>query len=139
MKKILLITTTLLLLSTSQLGAAEHESCDDNHTDGHKHSHGIHKKIDDLDKRKTVYKKSLDKDKLIQIAKAKLESLVINKKISKTWLDAYDPVITRTKYKFVNDYMVIFHNPKIKSKTHRNLYIFVDAYGDIKGANYTGR
>ena len=139
MKKILLITSTLLLLNISQLSASEHESCDDNHTDAHKHSHGIHKKIDDLDKRKTVRKKSLEKEQLVSIAKEKLESLVINKKISKTWLDAYDPVITRTKYKFVNDYMVIFHNPKIKSKKHKNLYIFVNAYGDVKGVNYSGR
>ena len=139
MKKILLITLTLLLLNVSQLSATEHESCDDNQTDGHKHSHGIHKKIDDLDKRKTVRKKSLDKEHLLVIAKEKLEMLVLNKKISKTWLDAYDPIITRTKYKFVNDWMVVFHNPKIKKKKYKNLYIFVDAYGDIKGVNYSGK
>jgi len=139
MKKILLITLTLLLLNVSQLSATEHDSCDNNQTDGHKHSHGIHKKIDDLDKRKIVRKKSLDKEHLLAIAQDKLITLVAQKKISKSWLNAYAPVITRTKYKFVNDYMVIFHNPKIKKEKYKNLYIFVNAYGDIQGVNYSGR
>lgn len=129
MKNILIIISTLLLINVSLLSAI----------DEHKHSHGIYEKIDSLDKRKTVHKKSLDKEHLLAIAKEKLEQLVIQKKISKTWLDAYEPVITRTKYKFVNDWMVIFHNAKIKSKKHKNLYIFVGAYGDIQGVNYTGR
>ena len=139
MKKKFLIIATLSLLNISQLSAAEHESCDDNHTDEHRHSHGIYKKIDELDKRKTVRKKYLDKEHLVKIAKEKLQQLVKGKKISKSWLDAYNPVITRTKYKFVNDYMVVFHNPKIQKKRYKNLYIFVDAYGDVKGANYSGR
>ena len=139
MKKILLTIITLALLNISSLYAEEHKNCDDKQTDGHKHSHGIYQKIDELDKRKTVRKKSLDKEHLVSIAKEKLQSLIADKKISKTYLDAYDPVITRTKYKFVNDWMVVFHNPKIKKKKYQNLYIFVDAYGEVKGVNYSGR
>jgi len=135
MKTLLLFLITISLM----LNASEHESCDDNHTEGHKHSHGIYKKIDDLDKRKTVRKKPLAEEELVRIAKHKLQTLVEEKKISKTWRQAYEPVITRTKYKFVNDYMIVFHNPKIKKKKYRNLYIFVNAYGDVKGANYSGK
>jgi len=131
MKKNIFIIALVLAVSAFSVEASEHEA--------HKHSHGIYEKIDNLEKRKTVIKKSLDKKQLLEIAKQKVHSLVVEKKISKSWLDVSEPVITRTKYKFVNDYMVVFHNPKIKKKKYKNLYIFVNSYGDVQGANYSGR
>jgi hypothetical protein len=38
-----------------------------------------------------------------------------------------------------NDWVVSFYNPKIKKKSKQMLYIFVSAYGEVVGVNYTGK
>jgi len=132
MKYFYIMLSIFSVLNISPLSAFEH-------THKHKHSYGIYKTIDELDKRKIVRKKSLDKQQLVVIAKEKVKMLVKDKKISQSWLNISSPEISKTKYTRINDYKVVFHNSKIKKKKYQNLYIFVNKFGEVQGANYSGK
>ena len=80
--------------------------------------------------------KKLNKTAISKIAKAEVKRLSMKKKISKSW--NLIPILT-VKKSASNDWLVTFNNSKIKKKSKQNLYIFVDVYGHIQGANYTGR
>ena len=139
MKKLLIVVVVVFFSYISSLNASVREDEAHHNTHGHKHSYGIYKQIDDLKTRKVVEKKVLKKERILEIAKAKLAQLIKDKKISKSYKSVKKPVMADTKVRFVHDYMVVFHNPKIKKKKYQTLYIFVDEYGEVKGVNYTGK
>ena len=80
--------------------------------------------------------KKLNKTAVSKIAKAEVKRLSMRKKISKSW--SLVPILT-IKKSASNDWLVTFNNSKIKKKSKQNLYIFVDVYGHIQGANHIGR
>ena len=69
-------------------------------------------------------------------SKEEVKRLTLEKKIPKSWKSI---PISKIKKSNSNDWLVVFNNLKIKDKSKQNLYIFVDLYGHIKGANYTGQ
>ncbi len=93
-----------------------------NHDNGHKHS-----------------QKELSKDLAQKEAYKKVQELVGIKKIDKSWLKA--PLLDAKKKKF-NDHLewvVSYKNENIKDTKKQILYVFVNMYGKITGANYTGK
>lgn len=82
-----------------------------------------------------TYKK-LNKTSIIKIAKAEVKRLTMKKKIPKSWRSLPISKIHKSNN---DDWIVTFNNVKIKKRSKQNLYIFVDIYGQITGANYTGR
>ncbi len=132
MKKILLLIVLFISITSLDAGEYQHRVKDSK-------GHGVYEKIDALDQRKIVRKKKLTKEKLIKKARQELQRLVKNKKVSKTFLEVKDEKIQRTRYRLLNDWVVIYHNPKIKKTKYQNLHIFIGEFGDIKGANYSGK
>ena len=83
----------------------------------------------------STYKK-LNKTEISKIAKAEIKRLGMEKKIPKSWKST---PISKIEKSNTDDWMVTFNNLKIKDKSKRNLYVFVDIYGKVQGANYTGK
>ena len=79
--------------------------------------------------------KKLNKTAISKIAKAEIKRLTMKKKIPKSW--KFLPIFQMHKSNN-DDWIVTFNNLKIKSKSKQTLYIFVDIYGKIQGANYAG-
>jgi len=80
------------------------------------------------------------KSKDIQIiAKDEVKRLVIEKKIAKSWKSISVAKIGKNHQSYIDDWIVVFENPKIKKKSRRTLYIFISKIGNVKGANYTGK
>ena len=77
----------------------------------------------------------LNKSAITKIAKTEVKRLTMKKKIPKSWKSMPISKINKSNS---DDWIVTFHNLKIKNKSKQNLYIFVGIYGQIKGANYTG-
>ena len=95
---------------------------------GHSHSHGYEALKNEITKA-TVEKK----------AKQKVQELVLEKRIPKSWKSIPISKIGKTHYGDTNDWVVGFDNKKIKDKKKQTLYIFISVHGDITGANYTGK
>jgi len=77
----------------------------------------------------------LNKTSIIKIAKAEVKRLTMKKKLSKSW--RFTP-ISKINKSNSNDWIVVFNNLKIKTKSKQNLYVFIGIYGKIKGTNYIG-
>lgn len=127
--------TTLYAESTYEHSPEEHSS-----HKGHDHSQKednnescSHSQRFDKFKKNEVSKETIEK-----AAKQKVESLVAEKKIHKSWGSVPISKIGKTHYGDTNDWVVGFDNMKIKNKNRRTLYIFVSVGGEIRGANYTG-
>ena len=127
MAKIIKATVITLALGFTMIYA---ESTHDNAHDTSKKEHK-HDRYDHL-------KNEVSKETVEKAAKKKVESLVAEKKIHKSWKSVPISKIGKTHYGDTNDWVVGFDNMKIKNKKRRTLYIFVNVRGEIRGANYTG-
>ncbi len=112
MKTLIKILITLVTLSFTILYASDSHSS---------HNQGI--------KSKSIQK----------IAKDEVKRLVLEKKIAKSWKSIPVTKIGKTHQSYIDDWIVVFENPKIKKKSRRTLYIFISKLGNVKGANYTGK
>lgn len=117
MKTLIKATVVTLALSITALYAGS----------GHGHSH-------DVSSKKEISKTSIQK-----IAKQEVKRLTLAKKIDNNWLFIPISKMKKTQYNYNNEWVVSFENSKIKDKTKQTLYIFVSVYGNITGANYTGK
>ncbi len=132
------ITALSLALSFTTLYADHahdehsHESHDHSHKEhtheGHGHSH-----------RYDAIKNEVSKAVVEKAANQKVQSLVSQKKIPKSWKSTPISKIGKTHYGDTNDWVVAFNNMKIKNKKKQTLYIFITVHGKIAGANYTGK
>ncbi len=138
-KKLIKATIATLILSSITIYAgSDHPHEGDNH-EGHDHSqkednhksHGHLHRYDDL-------KNEVSREAIEKTAIQKVQSLVLEKKISATWKDMPISKIGKTHYGDTNDWVVGFYNKRIKNKKRQTLYIFVSVRGEIRGANYTG-
>ncbi|MEN8147464.1 MAG: DUF6488 family protein [Campylobacterota bacterium] len=123
MKTLIKTTVTALALSFTTLYASGSHS----HDGGHGHSH-------DAPVQKEVSKTAIE-----EIAKQEVERLTWVKKIDKSWASMPISKMERTQYNYNNEWVVSFENAAIKDKTKQTLYIFVNVYGNLTGANYTGK
>ena len=128
---------TLVLGSEVTLDESKHEH--ENHsTEAHEHvkehkadAHGHEHLYQSL-------KNEVSKEEIEKAAKAKVQSLVAEKKIHKSWGLVPISKIGRTHYGDTDDWVVGFDNKRMKDKRKQTLYIFVNTRGEIRGANYTG-
>lgn len=118
MKKILKSTlfTSLLILGSTSLYASE------------SHSHGgvthTHEKINE--------------EKAINIATSMKNGLANKGTINESWESINYSKVEEKMFGKDEEYVVSFNNPELK-KEQQTLYIFVDLYGDVKAANYSGK
>ncbi len=59
-------------------------------------------------------------------------------KIDKSWADASLLEVKEKKFGKFTEWVVSFDNDKIKDKSERTLYMFLNLKGRVLGANYTG-
>jgi hypothetical protein len=118
MKKLIKATVVTLALSLTTLYASG------SHNDGHGHSHA-QKEVSKVDVQKT--------------AKKQLARLIKNNKIDDSWSNTAIKNIQKKKFKHSEEWVVTFNNKQIKDKSKQTLYIFVTKYGEVTGANYTGK
>ncbi len=84
------------------------------------------------------HKHSVSKSGIQQMAKKQLAILVEKEKIDKSFADSFLASTKEKEFgKFV-EWVVRFDNDKIKDKTKKSLYIFLNLKGKVLGANYTG-
>jgi len=100
----------------------------------HSHSHGAHGHSHDAPTQKEISKTSIKK-----IVKQEVARLTLAKKIDHSWLFIPISKMKKTQYNYNNEWVVSFENSKIQDKSKQTLYIFVSVYGNITGANYTGK
>lgn len=121
--KVILVAITLAL-SSSYAGSGHSHS-----HEAHGHSHHEHSSLD----------KQLASKEIQKIAEQKVQSLVLENKIPKTWKDIPISKVGKDSNGYSSDWVVMFKNEKVKKKSKQTLYIFVGLYGDVTGANYTGK
>ena len=140
MTQLLKATAVTLALGLTTIYAGSGHSNEGHSHEGHDHStqkehndesHGHSHRYDDL-------KNEVSKETVEKAAKQKVQSLVAEKKIHKSWESVPISKIGKTHYGDTNDWVVGFDNMKIKNKERQTLYIFVSVGGEIRGANYTG-
>ena len=121
---------TLALGFTTIVAESTHE--ESSHK-GHDHSQkeNKHNRFDHL-------KNEVSKERVEKAAQQKVQTLVAERKIPKSWQHVPISKIGKTHYGDTNDWIVGFDNMKIRNKKRRTLYIFVSVHGEIRGANYTG-
>ncbi|MFK5937340.1 MAG: DUF6488 family protein [Sulfurimonas sp.] len=92
----------------------------------HEHNHSCAAKIE------------LSKKDIQRAARKRLWMLTQKKKISASWLEV--PIVSTDKKQFADkvEWVVDYRNLNIKDEKKQNIYIFVDYYGHVMGANYTG-
>jgi len=124
--KTLIKTTvvTITLSFTALYAGSGHSHSHDGHSHGHEHS---------------ALEKKLDNKAIKKIAKQEVKRLVLEKKIHKSWKSVPITKLGKAQHGYSNDWIIVFENKKIKKKRKQTLYIFVDVYGDVAGANYTGK
>lgn len=118
---------TLLVLGVIGLGAnplfagAGHD-----HSHGHGHSH------------ETV-RHQVSKEDVIKISKQYVQRLIQADKIEANWKDS---TLLKTEQKRFHEnleWVVSYQNMNVKNPKKKDLYIFIDLYGNIKAANHTGK
>ena len=140
MNKLIKATAVTLALGFTTIYAGSGHSNEEHSHKGHDHStkkednhesHGHSHRYDDL-------KNEVSRETIEKAAKQKVQSLLAEKKIPKSWETVPISKIGKTHYGDTDDWVVGFDNMKIKNKKRRTLYIFVSVRGEIRGANYTG-
>lgn len=81
----------------------------------------------------------VSEDNIKEIAKQKVNTLVKQKKIAKSWKNTPVDKMEVSKLNYKKDWVVSFKNTKLAKKSRQTLYIFVSRNGIIEGANYTGK
>jgi len=124
MKKIVRTSFIIAVLTFSfnPLYAGANHNHDGHNHDGHSHTQ---EKVT-----KVVAKKE---------ALEKIKKLVKSKKIEDTWLKASNIDAKKKKFGKNLEWVFSFKNDKVKNTKKQVIYVFVNLYGEVTGANYTGK
>ena len=117
--KITLITAALALAFNPLYGGAGH---DHKHGGGHSHSQDI-----------------ASKEAIQDVAFKQVLKYVELSKIDKSWAEAKVKNITKKVFNKQTEWVLSFENLKIKDKEKQIIYVFIDLYGDVIAANFTGK
>ena len=118
MRKILkpvVFTTALLIGSTSAFAGV-----------GHDHSAGGHSHA------------KITENQALVTAKTKISSLIKKETIDKSWENVDASKVEKKFFGNSQEWVVSFTNPKVQDVAKQTLYVFVDLYGEVTGANFTG-
>ncbi|MCD6212756.1 MAG: hypothetical protein J7J02_07210 [Sulfurovum sp.] len=103
------------------------------------HEHASHGHIPTQDELSTEHIQKVSEEHIQRVANKQMLNLIEKAKIAKSWSDA--PVSNMEKKPFhrTTEWVVIYKNQEIKDQTKQTLYIFVNLYGKVTGANHTGK
>lgn len=95
---------------------------------GHDHDHGhSHSKV------------KINEAKAKEIAIKEVKKYTADGKLDKSWENVSIDTIKQQIYQSVPEWVVAFKNQKELNPKRQNLYIFVNQYGEMTGANFTGQ
>lgn len=101
-------------------GAGHNHDPEDNH--GHSHA-----------------KTKINKTKANEIAISIVKNYALDGKLAKSWSNVIVDSVREQTYNSVPEWVFTFKNPKEVNSKHQSLYIFVNQYGEMTGANFTGQ
>jgi hypothetical protein len=103
------------------------------------HEHGSHGVSPTQDELSTEHIQKVSEEHIQRVAKKQVLNLIEKEKIEKSWSDT--PVLNMEKKQFhrTTEWVVSYKNKTIKDQTKQMLYIFVNLYGKVTGANHTGK
>lgn len=110
----------VLTLSVSPLYASG------NHDHGHDHGHSHSKTV-------------VNETKAKGVAMRQLKTLVQSSKLDKSWAGVAVHSVNKQTFNSMPEWVFAFKNDKEPNQERRNLYIFVNQYGEMTGANFTGK
>lgn len=118
MKKIItkVAVATILTLGVNPLFAGA------GHDHGHSHS--------------TV---KINEAKAKEIAIRVVKNYTLDGKLDKSWENVPIDTIKKQTYQSAPEWAVTFKNQKEPNPKQQNLYVFVNQYGEMTGANFTGQ
>ena len=95
---------------------------------GHNHNHGH-----------SHTKTKINKGKAKIIAIKIVKDYAVDGKLDKSWSDVIVDSVKAQTYNSVPEWVFTFKNPKEVNPKHQSLYIYVNQYGEMTGANFTGQ
>jgi hypothetical protein len=93
---------------------------------GHDHSH-------------SSSKTKINEAKAKEIAIKVVKKYTLDKKLDKSWENVSIDTIKQQTYQSLPEWVVTFKNQKELNPKRQNLYVFVNQYGEMTGANFTGQ
>lgn len=120
MKNLLKSLALLAAISSTTLFAGSGHS----HDGEHGHSHALVK---------------VSEEKVKQIAKRELQGLIKRSKIDKSWSSIEAQSTEKKSFGGKMEWVAVFMNESVKDIKKQKLYVFVSEYGEVTGANYSGK
>jgi hypothetical protein len=93
---------------------------------GHDHSH-------------SSSKTKISEAKAKEIATGEMKKYVLVGKLDKSWENVSIDTIKQQTYQSVPEWVFAFKNQKETNPERQNLYVFINQYGEMSGANFTGK
>ena len=124
-----LIKTTIVVLTLASGTLYAHGS--------HEHAgHGYNHTQEELS---TEHIQKVSTKEIQRIAHKQVMNLIEKEKIEESWSNT--PVLNMKKKQFHRntEWVVTYKNKEIKDQMKQTLYIFVNLYGKVTGANHTGK
>ena len=103
----------------------------------HKHSsHGYSPTQDELS---TEHIQKVSEEEIQRVANKQVLNLIEKEKISKSWSNVTVSNTGKKQFNRNTEWVISYKNKEIKDQTKQTLYIFVNLYGKVTGANHTGK
>jgi len=93
---------------------------------GHDHSH-------------SSSKTKINEAKAKEIAIRQVKNYTLDGKLDKSWENVPIESAKQQTYQSVSEWVFAFKNQKESNPKQQNLYVFVNQYGEMIGANFTGQ
>ncbi|MFA6195457.1 MAG: DUF6488 family protein [Sulfurimonas sp.] len=84
-------------------------------------------------------KEILVEDRIIEVSQKYIEELVKNQKIDSSWKNNTFMSAKKQKFNDNLEWIIKFQNLNVKDSAKQSLFIFVDLYGTVNAANYSGK
>ena len=81
----------------------------------------------------------VSESKAKEIAIKQVNNYVLDGKLDKSWKNIPVKSVKQQNYYGTQEWVFTFHNPNEPKADQKNLYVFVNQYGEMTGANFTGK
>jgi len=113
-------------------------------TSGALYAHGSHEHADHgnsptQDELSTEHIQKVSEEEIQRVANKQVLNLIEKEKISKSWSNAPVSNMGKKQFNRNTEWVISYKNKEIKDQTKQTLYIFVNLYGKVTGANHTGK
>lgn len=81
----------------------------------------------------------INEAKAKEIAIRAVKNYTLDGKLDKSWENVPIDAIKQQTYQSAPEWAVTFKNQKEPNQKQQNLYVFVNQYGEMTGANFTGQ